>query len=211
MPAYIDLSHLISNNMPCYPGDQQVSLNQLSFFQQEGHNNFLLTTGMHSGTHLDGPMHLTSSLTRIDELPLDLFAGKGFLVDVSGQNTIDLPASALEHLSPGSVLLFYTGFDSCYTDSSYYLSYPAISENTAHLLVNKKVKMIGMDFPSPDYAPYNIHKILLNNNILILENLTNLSALLPFREFEILAFPLKIEADSCPVRVVARIDEKTNQ
>lgn len=205
-PSYIDLSHAISNNMPCYPGDLQVSLRQLSFFQQEGHNNFLLTAGMHSGTHLDGPMHLTSSLTRIAELPLELFAGKGFVVDVSGQNPIDLPDSALDHLLPGSVVLFYTGFDRFYNDSTYYLNYPAISEKTAHLLVKKKVKMIGMDFPSPDYAPYNIHKILLNNNILILENLTNLSALLSCPEFEILAFPLKIEADSSPVRVVARIN-----
>jgi len=211
MPVYIDLSHPISPNMPCYPGDQQVSLRQLSFYEQEGHNNFLLATGMHSGTHLDGPMHLTSSLTRIAELPLELFAGKGFLVDVSGQATIDLPASALDHLPPGAVLLFYTGFDSYYNDSFYYLNYPAISENTAHLLVKKKVKMVGMDFPSPDYAPFNIHKILLNSNILILENLTNLSSLLPCREFELLAFPLKIEADSSPVRVVARINDKTNQ
>jgi kynurenine formamidase len=90
----------------------------------------------------------------------------------------------------------------------YYRSYPAISEATAWHLVKKGVKIIGMDSPSPDYAPFNIHKILLNNNILIIENLTNLSALLPYREFELLAFPLKIEADSSPLRVVARIDNE---
>ena len=206
MPRYIDLSHSITDDMPCYPGDLKVSLEQQSFIQKEGHNNFLLATGMHSGTHLDGPMHLTSSLTRIADLPIEQFAGNGFLINAAGQNTIDLSFSTLDHLPPGSVVLFYTGFDSCYTDSSYYLSYPAISENTAHLLVEKKVKMIGLDFPSPDYFPYNIHKILLNSNILILENLTNLVALLPYHDFEILAFPLKIEADSSPVRVVARID-----
>jgi len=207
MALYIDLSHPIYDNMPCYPGDLQVSLQQQSSILQEGHNNFLLTTGMHSGTHIDGPMHLTSSLNRISELPLELFAGKGFLVNVSGQNTIDLPGSALDHLPPGSIVLFYSGFDSCYHDNSYYLNYPALSENTAHLLVKKKVKMIGLDFPSPDYAPFIIHKILLNNNILILENLTNLSSLLQYRKFELLAFPLKIEADSSPVRVVARISD----
>ena len=65
--------------------------------------------------------------------------------------------------------------------------------------------MVGFDFPSPDYHPFNIHQILLGNQILILENLTNLSELLPYREFELLAFPLKINADSSPVRVVARI------
>jgi kynurenine formamidase len=127
------------------------------------------------------------------------------LVNAFGQTEIDLPESAFAGLTPGSVVLFYTGFDQYYGKNEYYDSYPSISDSTAWRLVKRGVNMVGMDFPSPDYAPYNIHKILLGNNILILENLTNLSALLPYREFELLAFPLKIEADSSPVRVVARI------
>ena len=206
MAHYIDLTQPITDNMPCYPGDQPVSLQQIAFLEQEGHSNFLLSTGMHSGTHLDGPMHLTSSLTRIAELPVDAFAGPGLLVNVVGQKIIDVPESAFNQLNPGSVVLFYTGFDHYFGQKAYYLSYPALSENTAHLLVKKRVKMVGVDFPSVDYEPFKIHNILLSNNILILENLTNLAALLPCRDFELLAFPLKIRADSSPVRVVARIN-----
>ena len=206
MAHYIDLTQPITDNMPCYPGDQPVSLQQIAFLEQEGHSNFLLSTGMHSGTHLDGPMHLTSSLTRIAELPVDAFAGPGLLLNVVGQKIIDVPESAFNQLNPGSVVLFYTGFDHYFGQKAYYLSYPALSENTAHLLVKKRVKMVGVDFPSVDYEPFKIHNILLSNNILILENLTNLAALLPCRDFELLAFPLKIRADSSPVRVVARIN-----
>jgi kynurenine formamidase len=207
MPHYIDLSHPITHEMPFYPGDVPVSLQQISAFHEEGHSNFMLSTGMHAGTHLDGPMHLTSSLTRIAELPLDRFAGPGFLVHAVGQKIIDLPESAFDHLLPGSAVLFYTGFDLWYGQKAYYLSYPELSEKTALLLAKKKVKMIGMDCPSPDYAPFKIHDILLNSQILILENLTNLSELIHYHEFELLAFPLKIRADSSPVRVVARIKE----
>ncbi len=206
MPIYIDLSHPIAHAMPCCPGDPPVSLQQIAFMKQEGYNNLLLSTGMHSGTHIDGPMHLTSNLTRIAELPLDLFAGPGYLVNVLGQKHIDLPDSAFNQLLPGSVVLFYTGFDQFFTREAYYQAHPTLSEATALHLVKKQVKMIGIDFPSPDYPPYKIHQILLDNAILILENLTNLSALLPYREFELLAFPLKIQADSSPVRVVARIN-----
>jgi len=208
MALYIDLSHPISDGMPCYPGDPQVSLQQHATMQEDGHNNFILSTGMHSGTHIDGPMHLTSDLTRIADLPLDLFAGKGFLVNVAGQKIIDLPESVITPIPPGSAVLFYTGFDLYFSQKSYYLSHPILSENTAQQLIKKQVKMVGMDFPSPDYAPHNIHKSLLNNNIIIIENLTNLAALLPYREFELLAFPLKIRSDSSPVRVVARICDK---
>jgi len=205
MARYIDLSHSITHDMPVYPGDQPVGLEQIATLEETGHSNFLLSTGMHAGTHIDGPMHLTASLTRIAELPLDSFAGKGFLVKVVGQKIIDLPESAFNHLEPGSIVLFYTGFDQYFSQKAYYLSYPTISENTASILVRKQVKIVGMDSPSPDYAPYKIHDILLNNRVLIIENLTNLAALLPYQEFEVLAFPLKIRADSSPVRVVARI------
>ena len=206
MAFYLDLSHPISDNMPVYPGDVQVSLQQIASYGKEGHTNFLLSTGMHAGTHLDGPMHLTKSLSRMSELPMDMFAGEGFLVDVVGKKLIDLPESAFDLLLPGSVVLFYTGFDRYFSQQDYYLSYPELSEATARILVEKKVKIVGMDFPSPDYAPFLIHDILLNNQVLILENLTNLSALIPYREFELLAFPLKIQSDSSPVRVVARIE-----
>ncbi len=67
--------------------------------------------------------------------------------------------------------------------------------------------MIGLDWASPDHEPYPMHQILLRNNILILENLTNLNLLLSEPVFEIFAFPLKINADSSLVRVVARITE----
>lgn len=205
MNHYIDLSHSITHEMPCHHGDPQVLLRQSSNVQEDGYSNFLLTTGMHSGTHVDGPMHLTSSLTRIAEIPLEMFTGPGYLVNVFGQKTIDLPEQVLDHIPAGSVVLFYSGFDLYYNQKEYFLSYPVLSETTALQLVKKKVKMIGIDSPSPDYPPYTVHSILLNNNILILENLTNLQALLSHREFEIMAFPLKIRADSSPVRVVARV------
>lgn len=205
MARYIDLTHPVTHNMPCYEGDPGVSLLQVSSFAEDGYSNFVLSTGMHTGTHLDGPMHLTSGITRVDEIPLDQLSGPGYLLNVAGRAIIDLEETALDNVLPGSIILFYTGFDQYYGQPEYYSSYPVLSVKTAGLLVDKKVKMIGMDCPSPDYAPYNIHTILLSNNILIIENLTNLSSLLRYREFEILAFPLKIRADSSPVRVAARI------
>ena len=66
--------------------------------------------------------------------------------------------------------------------------------------------MVGMDTPSPDHAPYKVHKILLGNEILILENLTNLEQLLN-KNFEVIALTPKLEADAAPARVVAKIYE----
>ena len=81
-----------------------------------------------------------------------------------------------------------------------------ISKELGTFLVEKKIKMIGIDMPSPDRYPFEIHKLFFENNILIIENLTNLNKLLEVDNFEIIAFPLKIEAEAALVRVVARID-----
>jgi len=68
------------------------------------------------------------------------------------------------------------------------------------------VKIVGLDWVSPDHEPYPIHDILFKSNVLIIENLTNLGPLLRATNFEVFAFPLKIKADSSIVRVVARVE-----
>jgi arylformamidase len=67
-----------------------------------------------------------------------------------------------------------------------------------------------MDAISADGAEsvtFPIHTILLERDIVIIENLTNLRAL-PDNEFVFCCFPLKIEkADGSPVRAVALVGD----
>ena len=71
------------------------------------------------------------------------------------------------------------------------------------LAIENNIKMIGFDMPSPDRFPFESHKMLLKNEIFILENLCNIEKLLNAKEFKIAAFPLKIEAEGSLVRAVA--------
>jgi kynurenine formamidase len=67
--------------------------------------------------------------------------------------------------------------------------------------------MVGMNMLGPDYdKPWVTHKILLGEEILILEDLTNLDQLLDVENFEIIALPVKFKADAAPVRVIAVIN-----
>ena len=63
-----------------------------------------------------------------------------------------------------------------------------------------------MDTPSPDKYPYKIHKILLKEEILIIENLTNLEELLGVNNFDVIALPAKFYSDGAPIRVIAQIN-----
>jgi len=202
----IDLTHTIREDLAVFPGDEALKLVQVKTIGNDGFTNFRFSSEMHIGTHIDGPFHKLPGAPLISDIPPDRFSGKGVVVDVRGENQIEFRESYRTKILPQSIVLFYSGSDQHFGEANYFLNYPFISEDLALFFVEQKVKMIGIDWPSPDHHPYPIHEILLKNHILILENLTNLDQLLNEPDFEVFAFPLKINADSSPVRAVARVD-----
>lgn len=206
MKKLIDLSHNIVNDMSVHPYDDSVKLYQDKFLREDEYNNFRLEIGMHSGTHIDSPMHLTKNETFINEIDLDRFIGKGCLLDVRDQKIITFKETYSDIVCENDIVLLYTNHSSQYGKKEYYLDYPIIDKELAEFFIEKKIKMLGMDLPSPDDYPFEIHKMLFNHNILIIENLTNLAELLPIESFEVIAFPLKIRAEASMVRVVAKVE-----
>jgi len=205
MVKIIDLSHNIVNNMPVHPFDDSVKFYQDRFLKADKYNNFRLEIGMHSGTHIDTPLHITDGKAYIDEITLDTFIGKGCLLDVRNENVITYKKEYSDMVSENDIVLIYTNHSDKYGREEYFTNHPIIDEELADFFINKKIKILGMDLPSPDKYPFKIHKKLFNHNILIIENMTNLSALLTEKNFEIIALPLKIRADASIVRVVAKI------
>ena len=62
---------------------------------------------------------------------------------------------------------------------------------------------MGVDAPSPDHAPFEVHKILLSREVLIYENLTNLAAVVG-RSGQFIGLPIKVVGGSgAPVRAIA--------
>ncbi|NLP33712.1 MAG: cyclase family protein [Clostridiales bacterium] len=204
MNKYIDLSHDIVNNMPVYPGDSDVNLYQNKCLDKDGYTVFNLEIGMHTGTHIDTPMHLLDRNTFINEIPLDRFAGRGCLLDARNEKLIEYKPEYADIVNENDIVILFTNYSEFYGSKEYYTNHPVISEELADFLIEKNIKMLGIDMPSPDRYPFEIHKKLFENNILIMENLTNLEELLDVDDFEIIAFPLKIEAEASIVRAVAR-------
>lgn len=206
MKKLIDLSHNIINNMSVYPGDSEVKLYQANYLAKDGYTGFFLETGMHAGTHIDTPMHLMDRETYINEISLDKFAGKGCFLDVRNEKVIGYKPAYEDLVNENDIVILFTNHSEYYGTEAYYTDHPVISEEVANFMVSKNIKMIGIDMPSPDKYPFVVHKKMFKNNILIMENLTNLSELLEVNNLEIIAFPLKIKAEASIARVVARID-----
>lgn len=205
MNRFIDLSRIIENEMPVYPGDEATVITKSASISQTGYNLFTLTCGMHAGTHIDVPLHFFANNKFISDYSIERFIGKCKVFDVSNVSQINYNGTYDKLIDKDDIILFYTGFDKFYNKAHYYTNHPVVTQELADFLVSRQVKMVGLDTPSPDYQPYHIHKTLLSNNIFIIENLCNLEKLLPYSEIEIIAIPLKIKAEASPVRVVGKI------
>ena len=201
---FIDLSCPIDNKIRIHPLDSPAYLKQEQSLQQDGFNSYRLKIGLHTGTHIDAPMHLTENKKYINEYDLNRFCGTGVLIDVRDENIIRYKEKYESTIMKDDVVIFYTGHDDKYNSVEYFIDYPVLDMEITEFLVSKKVKMTGFDLPSPDRSPYLIHKKLLDNGIMIIENMRNLGKLMN-KKFEIYAFPLNIKADSSIARVAAKI------
>lgn len=197
----IDLTMPLDEKTPTYPGDPQIEIEQIAELQKNGWREKRLHINTHCGTHVDAPAHFFEKGKTLDALHLEDFQGEGILFDVR-KRKITLSVLKEQSIAQKSVVLFCTGqSDNRY--GNYYEGANFIPEEVAHELVNKEVKAVGVDAFSPDTEPYPIHKILLSKDILIIENLVNLKALLGKR-FIVHYFPLKIsEGEGAPCRAVA--------
>lgn len=174
-------------------------------------NSSAISTNLHNGTHLDAPHHFYNNRKVIDEVPLGSCMGKAHLIDLSGKKPKEvIDADDLrphdEQLNTFRIILIRTGWSLRWGQSNYFTEFPYLSRAAAQYLAEKRIQLFGIDTPSVDYPPNEAHFILLGNDILIVENLTNLDCL-KNASFEFIALPLKISnAEASPVRAVAILD-----
>ena len=206
MVKLIDLSWEIYQGMPVYPGDIEVEIENDKKLEIDGYENHNLKIGMHTGTHLDLPAHMIKSSNYVSKIELDSLSGKAKLIYVRGEELISYKEKYDSLIEKEDIVLFYTGFSEKYGSREYVEKHPVFNRELCQFLIDREIKMLGFDMPSPDRFPYQIHKLLFENDIYILENLKNLDKLLGFKSFELLIFPLKIRAEAAPVRAAALIE-----
>ncbi len=199
----IDLSVPLNEQTPVYPGDPATKIAPAGVLGRDGFNDHYVSVGTHTGTHIDAPFHMISDGKTLDQTPMEQFVGRGRYVKVENK-TFNLAKLKQADIQAGDIVLFHTGMSEIYHEDSYYDDYPAIPEDIANYLVSKRVKMVGVDMCSVDHEPFDTHKVLLKDNVLIIENLTNLKQL-EGKTFTVYALPVKLQIDGAPARVIAEV------
>lgn len=199
---FIDLSVPINEQTPVYPGDPATKIEPAGVMAKDGFNDHYISLGTHIGTHIDAPLHMIDDGKTLDQIPINQFIGRGVYIKLEDK-TFDIDGIKQANIQEGDIVLFHTGMSDIYHRPEYF-DYPEIPKEIAEYLVDKKVKMVGVDMCSPDHEPFKIHKILLGAGVLIIENLTNLAELAG-KEFTVYALPIKLQVDGAPARVIAEI------
>jgi kynurenine formamidase len=198
-----DLTQPVDENLPVYPGDPHVKIEQVGQLERDGFNDRLLTMGTHNGTHMDAPAHMFSGGKQLKDYPTDRFVVPATCIDA--RNGFDAEVLRTKLAQPGLAVLFYTGASDYFTDEKYWHKYAVLTDEICGILINQKVVLVGIDTGSFDIEKgFPVHKKLLTADVLLIENLTNLTELVG-KQFELFALPLKLEVDGAPARVVARL------
>ncbi len=199
-----DISVPLSPSAPSFPGDPKVILEALP-------GDFVVTRlefGSHCGTHLDLPGHLDIEGPPGDRVPLAELIGPCLVYDLSGHlGPVD--GRALAGLPDGGPerLLLKTGNSRLWRQGQFVDHYQALTPDGAACLVERGVRLLGMDYLSVECSKGTgeVHRLLLEAGMLVLEGL-DLTAVLA-GVYELICLPLKLAvADGVPCRAVLRRD-----
>ena len=217
MSRIIDLTYPIHEGMTTFaaPWHPFVEITQLGRHGFEGRETRKIVMGSHTGTHCDAPRHFIAGGATIDQIPLDVFIGPAVVCDFSSASasraiTADELADAIGERRPERVVLRYDWSDR-YGTREYYTGHPYIDVHAAEWLVQRGVRLLGMDAPMPDNPRDGIgsgndspvHKALLGRGVVLVEYLCNLRAIQK-RDIQLIVLPLKLrDGDGAPARCVA--------
>lgn len=217
---FIDLSRVLTPGVGETPGYPPTIVDNFMIHETHGRANAKLSYNIHTATHVDVPFHFDPLGKKIDEMPLEYFYGPGIYLDLRSKMQPGIPfslaaiketmeaAGISEEDLTGSIVILHSGWGKNWGEDCYYKTNPYLAEDVANFFVKQKIKAVGLDFPVDGNLGSVIHPIHLKNEVLQLENMTNLEALqdLKQKSFNILAFPYKIYQQSGgPARIVAQV------
>ena len=202
----IDVSMPITNGSVFRLGTPPVQISSQRFYHEvEGeYESIMIHVSAHTATHVD----LVFAGRQMDP---ERMIGNGKLIDVSQLPGSEILLADVEHqvdLERGDFVFFRTDW-SRFAGTEHYRDHPELSLEVLEWLIAKEVNAVGIDaLGLAQGRGHGEHdRLLARHDILVIENLANLSAI-PQNHFKVYCFPLKIDnTDAIPARVVVEIDQ----
>jgi arylformamidase len=205
--AIHDISLPVSESLTVWPGDPEVRITQ-PFHLDRGDAATItrLDIGAHTGTHVDAPAHFIPGGSGVDALDLDVLVGPALVVHALEVDALSAEVLDGLQIPPGAErVLFHTRHSERWArgELEFAEDFVAITEDGARWLVERGVRLVGIDCPSvgPFDAPAPTHRMLLRAGVILVESL-NLSGVAA-GVYQLVCLPLRIVgADGAPARAI---------
>ncbi len=207
----LDLSHPLVHGAAAFPNDPKLAIIPHGRVATHSYNISQVLMGTHQGTHLDAMYHFFDDGRTLDQMPLDWFYGPARVLHLpkapNGAITVDDLRPHEAHFSPGAKILVNTGWHRRFGAPEFFSDFPSFTLDAARYLAARRIRLLGMDIPTPGKQWLELHHILLaaDVEIVVIESLANLDALPD--TFTFAGFPLNFAGrDGSPIRAVAICD-----
>jgi len=206
--GWIDISVPIQTGMVHWPGDSDIAISKLSEISKGAVCNVShLSCSVHTGTHMDAPLHFLPDGKSMDSLAFDATIGPARVIEISDPHSIKPEALRKERLKPGERILFKTQNSAkAWKSTEFAKNFVFISKGAAALLAKAKIRTVGVDYLSVGgffEDGVETHHALLRAGVWIIEGL-NLQKLKAGR-YELICLPIKVAgADGAPARALVR-------
>lgn len=198
-----DVSMVIDQNIPVYnnKADKKPELIVSRDFNSGNVYETDIKMNLHTGTHIDAPLHMIQGGSTIDKLELSKLLTDCTVFDFTAvADRITAEDLKTKNIKPGSFILlktrnsYYEGFD---------MEFVFVDATGAEYLKECKISGVGIDSLGIERAQpgHETHKILLGSGIIILEGLK----LADIKEgtYKMIALPLRMnDTEAAPARVV---------
>lgn len=199
----IDISMEIYEEMPVYKNkeEKKPELEGINRLRVYGSYETLLTMNLHTGSHIDAPLHMIQEGQTMESYDLGRFVTQCKVLDLTWVHTAITAEDLMNYtINPGDTILFKTrnSNDELFVEEFVYLT-----KDGAEYLSEFKLNGVGIDALGIERGQDNheTHRILFETGTFILEGLRLKDV--DQGEYQLIALPLKIrEVEAAPVRAV---------
>jgi len=200
--SLLDVTIPIRNGMPVYDKNPGVRLERArSIADGDVVNISRLDLGVHTGTHVDAPVHFLEDGEGIEAIAPEILIGEAHVVDATSLDA-DITGEALETLDlPDGAerLLFKTPNSRLWDLDTFTRDFIRFLESGAVALLERGVRLVGIDYLS--IGDEAAHHVFLGNGVVPLEGL-DLRLVDPGR-YRLYCLPLNlVGSDGAPARVL---------
>ena len=195
-----DVSVPIRPGMVTYPGDPAVRLERVaSLARGDVCNLSRLDFGVHSGTHVDAPLHFVEGGPAAEALPLDVLVGPARVLDLTSVEGAEIESAAFDGVDLPERVLLKTRNSELWARDDYVPEHVTLGADAARALVAAGVRLVGIDYLS--IGDEGAHHALLEAGVVALESL-DLRGVEP-GDYELVCAPLRlVGSDGAPARTL---------